>query len=274
MDKLLHLRWISTVKSTAWKDPVHEQNISKTQRNVIFTALVLRNGAWLFLFGQLWQKISRKPPPSAALIPNFLHSKKLCPLLHSTYCLSGSLDHLEFLFVMKICMHFFKQKKVHPSSFHWCHGPQEVCVFVEVCANDKMEDKNRLKTSATNGKDRIKVLPNKAATLRAWNLHLGAGFNTETFKQNKPMSTRLNQNVWNHHPGNVDMKHVGNIETKHEGISGSHKWLLQNYEVWQVFFTKKKPLGPCSDICPRLWPFSGCCFSSLGSVWDTTIVWV
>ena len=32
--------------------------------------------------------------------------------------------------------------------------------------NDKMEEKKRWKTSATNGKDRIKVLPNKAATLR------------------------------------------------------------------------------------------------------------
>ena len=41
-----------------------------------------------------------------------------------------------------------------------------MCVFVKVCANDKMEEKNRWKTSATNGKDWIKVLPNKAATLR------------------------------------------------------------------------------------------------------------
>ena len=94
MDKLLHLRWISTVKSTAWKDPVHEQNISKTQRNVTFTALVLRNGAWLFYLGSE-PKISKKTP-SAALFFKFWDSKKLCPLLHSTYCLSSLKTHLDF----------------------------------------------------------------------------------------------------------------------------------------------------------------------------------
>lgn len=63
MDKLLHLRWISTVKSTAWKDPVHEQNISKNQRNVIFTELVLRNGLGVFYLGSFDKKSPENHPP-------------------------------------------------------------------------------------------------------------------------------------------------------------------------------------------------------------------
>lgn len=154
MDKLLHLRWISTVKSTAWKDPVHEQNISKTQRNVIFTALVLRNGLGFFIWA------ANKNLTLCSSRKQILDSKKLCPLLHSTYCLSSFGENLLFVRHENMCMHF--KKKGAPQFFPLIHGPQEVCVFVEVCVQRiKWRKQNRWKTSATNGKDRIKVLPNK-----------------------------------------------------------------------------------------------------------------